>query len=82
MIPPDNDHVPSKQVIEEHLRKEDGKVQRVYADGRREVVFPNGVRREVWPDGFTLVYFTNQDVKQTITSQTGLGPRIIYYFFE
>ncbi len=43
----------------------DGKIQRVYENGKKEVIFNNGVKREVFPDGYTIVYFNNNDIKQT-----------------
>ncbi|KAM3144970.1 hypothetical protein pb186bvf_002975 [Paramecium bursaria] len=55
----------------------DGKVQRVYANGKKEVIFHNGVKREVFPDGYTIVHFTNNDIKQTLPNGT-----IIYYFAD
>jgi centromere protein J len=32
-------------------------------NGKKEVIFANKVRRETFPDGYTVVYFTNEDVK-------------------
>lgn len=77
---PDPEHVPSEQLLEEASR-DDGKISRLYADGRREVVFPNGVKRQVWPDGYSLVYFTNGDLKQTFPHPQG-KQRVLYYFSE
>ncbi|TNV73675.1 hypothetical protein FGO68_gene11096 [Halteria grandinella] len=57
-------------MVEEVKRPEDGKVTRVYADQRREVIFPNGVRRETWGDGYSVVYFTNGDIKQSFPTRT------------
>ena len=54
----------STQIVEEAVG-EGGKVHRRYADGRREIVFVNGVRREIWEDGYSVVYFSNGDLKQT-----------------
>lgn len=59
---PDPDHLPSQTCLEEFAR-DDGKISRLFSDGRREVTFPNGVRREQWPDGYSLVLFTNGDIK-------------------
>jgi centromere protein J len=55
----------------------DGKIQRIYADQKKEVIFHNGVKREIFPDGYTIVHFTNNDIKQTLPDQT-----IIYYFAD
>ena len=49
----------------EQTTSNEGKLHRLYSDGRREVVFQNGVKREIWDDGYSLVYFTNGDIKQT-----------------
>lgn len=73
---PDPDHIPSLELLEENLRPEDGKVTRLYSDQRREVVFPNKVRRDTWPDGYSVVYFTNGDVKQSFSTRT------VYHFQE
>lgn len=66
---------PSK-IIEE-LKSHDGKIQRFYDNGKKEVVFSNGVKREVWPTGYSIVYFTNNDIKQTFPDQ-----KVVYYFAE
>lgn len=73
---PDPEHIPSAEMVEEVKRPEDGKVTRVYADQRREVIFPNGVRRETWGDGYSVVYFTNGDIKQSFPTRT------LYHFSE
>ncbi len=41
------------------------------------MIFHNGVKREIFPDGYTIVHFTNNDIKQTLPDQT-----IIYYFAD
>jgi hypothetical protein len=35
------------------------------------------VRRETYPDGYLIVYFANDDIKQTFPDQ-----RVVYYFAE
>lgn len=55
----------------------DGKIQRIYQDGKKEVIFHNGVKREIFPDGYTIVHFTNSDIKQTLPDST-----IVYYFAD
>jgi hypothetical protein len=36
---------------------------RIYADGKKEVIFHNGVKRETYDDNYTIVHFTNDDIK-------------------
>ena len=56
-------------------------MHRLYSDGRKEVVFHNGVRREQWGDGYSVVYFTNGDIKQTYP-QGHRKQRVVYYYKE
>lgn len=35
----------------------------MFANGKKEVIFHNGVKRESFPDGYTIVHFTNSDIK-------------------
>jgi hypothetical protein len=66
---------PAKKVDE--IVSHDGKIQRFFDNGKKEVVFSNGVKREVWPSGYSIVYFTNNDIKQTFPDQ-----KVVYYFAE
>ena len=52
------------KVVEQAIGN-DGKIQRLYENGKKEVIFNNGVKREMFPDGYTIVYFNNNDIKQT-----------------
>jgi centromere protein J len=56
---------PQNTKVVEQVIGNDGKIQRVYENGKKEVIFNNGVKREVFPDGYTIVYFNNNDIKQT-----------------
>ena len=56
-------------------------MHRLYSDGRKEVVFHNGVRREQWGDGYSIVYFTNGDIKQTYP-QGHRKQRVVYFYKE
>ena len=56
---------PANNKVVEQIIGHDGKIQRVYENGKKEVIFNNGVKREVFPDGYTIVYFNNNDIKQT-----------------
>ena len=49
----------------EEITGHDGKIQRFFDNGKKEVIFTNGVKREIWPDGYSVVYFNNNDIKQT-----------------
>lgn len=69
--------------IDEEITTSEGKIHRLYSDGRREVIFQNGVRRELWDDGYSLVYFTNGDIKQTYpATHTRRASRIVYFYSE
>jgi len=35
------------------------------------------VKREVFPDGYTIVYFNNNDIKQTYADS-----KVVYYFAD
>jgi hypothetical protein len=50
------------KVVEKRV-EQDGRVQKVYENGKREILFSNGVKREVLPDGYTIVQFSNHDIK-------------------
>ncbi len=56
-------------------------MHRLFADGKKEVVFHNGVRREQWPDGYSVVYFTNGDIKQTFPPGHK-KQRVVYFYSE
>ena len=56
---------PDNTTVQEQIVGNDGKVQRSFLNGKKEVIFSNGVRRETNPDGYTIVYFNNNDIKQT-----------------
>lgn len=59
-----NDTIENKTVKNE-IEGADGKIQRIYLNGKKEVIFSNKVRRETFTDGYTIVYFSNGDIKQT-----------------
>ena len=50
------------KIIEKKV-EQDGRVQKVYENGKREILFSNGVKREVLSDGYTIVQFSNHDIK-------------------
>ena len=60
------------KVVEEQTTAE-GKIHKRYSDGRREIIFQNGVRREIWEDGYSVVYFSNGDIKQTFPATNRRG---------
>ena len=60
------------KLVEEQTTAE-GKVHKRYSDGRREIIFQNGVRREIWEDGYSVVYFSNGDLKQTFPASNRRG---------
>lgn len=71
-----NQNSQNLKVVEQSIGH-DGKIQRIYENGKKEVIFSNGVKREVFPDGYTIVYFNNNDIKQTYSDQ-----KVVYYFAE
>ena len=62
---PDMYHCDDHQntTVKSEVKNPDGKIQRIYLNGKKEVVFSNRVRRETFPDGYTIVHFTNGDIK-------------------
>lgn len=72
----------AKVTLAEEVVTTEGKIHRRYSDGRREILFPNGVRRELWDDGYSLVYFTNGDLKQTYPPTHRKGQRLVYFYAE
>jgi hypothetical protein len=68
---------PENTTVKNEIKGTDGKVQRIYNNSKKEVVFSNKVRRETFPDGYTIVYFTNGDVKQSYPDL-----KVVYFFFE
>ena len=45
--------------------------------GKKEMVYSNGIRKEIYPDGYSVVYFTNKDVKQCF-----VDGRTVYHYAE
>ena len=64
-------------VLIDEVVSQEGKRQKFYESGKKEIIFPNGVKREVWLDGYQVVFFQNQDIKQTFP-----GGKIVYFFSE
>ena len=52
---------------------EEGQVQKIYSSGKKVIKFPNGVKRSIYPNGYTIVHFTNNDIKQ-------VSSRILDYY--
>jgi hypothetical protein len=44
----------------------DGKILKFYENNKKEVIFQSGLRKEIHEDGYTIVWFTNNDIKQVI----------------
>ena len=55
----------------------DGKISRQYENGKTELTFSNGVRKETFTDNYAVIYFNNQDIKQTYPDG-----KVVYYFAE
>jgi hypothetical protein len=72
-----SDETSKAQKLVEEFVSQEGKIQRIYDNGKKEVIFPNGVKREVWPDGYQVVFFQNNDIKQSFK-----GGKICYFFAE
>jgi len=51
----------SRLISQEHIKG--GKLQKFYDDGKKEIIFKNGVKRHIFPNGYTVVDFTNKDIK-------------------
>ena len=63
-------------ILTEESTGKDMKIQRFFSSGKREVIFPNGVRRLVWADGYSIIYFANNDIKQTFPDNA----KTVYFF--
>ena len=61
--------------IIKHQFELDGKNIIIYNSGKKEVIFPNKARKEIFPDGYTLVTYSNGDIKEIIPNY-----REIYYY--
>ena len=61
--------------IVKHQFELDGKNIIIYNSGKKEVIFPNKTRKEIFPDGYTLVTYSNGDIKEIIPNY-----REIYYY--
>jgi centromere protein J len=53
----------------------DGKTIKIYKNNKKEIIFPNNTRKQIFPDGYTLVYFSNGDIKEIIPNN-----KEIYYY--
>jgi len=75
LVFPEQYHSDANVTIISNKVSSDGKVAKVFSNGKTELKFANGVRRESFPDGYTIVYFTNNDIKQT-----HVNGKVVYYF--
>ena len=53
----------------------DGKTIKIFKNNKKEIIFPNNTRKQIFPDGYTLVYFSNGDIKEIIPNN-----KEIYYY--
>ena len=61
--------------IIKHKFELDGKIIKIFNSGKKEIVFPNATKKEIFPDGYTLVSYSNGDIKETIPNY-----KEIYYY--
>ena len=52
--------------IVKHQFELDGKVIKIFNSGKKEIIFPNSTKKEIFPGGYTLVTYSNGDIKETI----------------
>ena len=46
-----------------------------YSDGTKELIYDNGTIKESSDNGYSIVYFRNGDIKQSLADKT-----ILYFF--
>ena len=61
--------------IIKHQFNLDGKTIKIFNNNKKEIIFPNNTKKQVFPDGYTVVYFSNGDIKETIPNY-----KEIYYY--
>ena len=61
--------------IIKHQFELDEKIVKIYNSGKKEIIFPNNTKKEIFPDGYTLVTYSNGDIKETIPNH-----KEIYYY--
>ena len=61
--------------IIKHQFELDEKIIKIYNSGKKEIIFPNNTKKEIFPDGYTLVTYSNGDIKETIPNH-----KEIYYY--
>jgi len=59
-----NNQADNIEPVQESLSN-NNKIQRMFRNGKKELIFNNGVRKQIFPDGYSIVYFANDDIKQT-----------------
>ena len=59
-----NEKYENNNVIK-HQFELDDKIVKIY-DGKKEIIFPNGTKKEIFPGGYTLVTYSNGDIKEII----------------
>lgn len=66
---------PTRTVVNSNRNSRNSFVVNLYNDRSKEHIYDNGTRKETLENGYTIVYFRNGDIKQTLPDQT-----ILYYF--
>ena len=61
--------------IIKHQFELDGKTIKIFNSGKKEIIFPNATKKEIFPDGYTLVSYSNGDIKETLPNY-----KEIYYY--
>ena len=61
--------------IIKHQFQLDGKTIKIYNNNKKEIIFPNNTKKQIFPDGYTVVFFSNGDIKEIIQNY-----KEIYYY--
>ena len=61
--------------IIKHQFELDGKAIKIFNNNKKEIIFPNNTKKQIFPDGYTLVHFSNGDIKEIIPNY-----KEIYYY--
>ncbi|CAG8554995.1 5465_t:CDS:10 [Ambispora leptoticha] len=63
--------------VEEIIKNDEGKIERVYSNGTRLILFSNDITKEIRNDGIVIVRFTNGNIKEIIPHQ-----KVTYFYTD
>ncbi|CAG8655317.1 5778_t:CDS:10 [Ambispora gerdemannii] len=63
--------------VEETIKNDEGKLERIYSNGTRLILLSNGVIKEIRGDSIVIVHFENGDIKEIVPHQ-----KITYFYTD